>query len=170
MPADCHRCDAVALADMHVARISLPTLQASLRSDVAFALGWIGILNKEVQRLREQFERLTVTTVEARLVHRIRTHGNAAGLPIASGLKTLARFCSASMAGYSVWHWRKPRTQRDPESRPTEVAGAAATLAVDCHLCRSPATSGRAVVAECPQPFDFHGIFCEVTAGTRLDS
>ncbi len=91
LQADRYHCDAVAVADTRVTRIPLPALQAALTSDAAFALRWIGMLNKEVRRLREQCERLTFNTVEARLVHLIRTHGDAAGLPIASGLKTLAR-------------------------------------------------------------------------------
>jgi CRP-like cAMP-binding protein len=90
MQSDRYHCDAVAVADANVTRIPRPALLAALTSDAAFALRWIGMLNKEVRRLRQQCERLSLNTVEARLLHLIRTEGDASGLPIDSGLKTLA--------------------------------------------------------------------------------
>ncbi len=63
---------------------------AALTSDAAFALRWIGMLNREVRRLRQQCERLSLNTVEARLLHLLRTEGDASGVPVGSGLKTLA--------------------------------------------------------------------------------
>lgn len=85
-----YHCDAVAVADANVTRIPRQALLAALTSDAAFALRWIGMLNKEVRRLRQQCERLSLHTVEARLLHLIRTEGDASGLPIDAGLKTLA--------------------------------------------------------------------------------
>ena len=49
------------------------------------------MLNQEVRRLRQQCERLSLNTVEARLLHLVRTEGGASGVPLGSGLKTLAR-------------------------------------------------------------------------------
>lgn len=90
LQSDRYHCDAVVVADANVARIPRQALLAALTSDAAFALRWIGMLNKEVRRLRQQCERLSLNTVEARLLHLIRTEGDASGLPIGSGLKTLA--------------------------------------------------------------------------------
>jgi CRP-like cAMP-binding protein len=90
LQSDRYHCDAVVVADAHVTRIPRQALLAALRSDAAFALRWIGMLNKEVRRLRQQCERLSLNTVEARLLHLIRTEGDASGLPIDAGLKTLA--------------------------------------------------------------------------------
>jgi CRP-like cAMP-binding protein len=91
LQADRYHCDAVVVADAIVTRIPRQALLSELTADAAFALRWIGMLNKEVRRLRQQCERLSLNTVEARLMHLIRTEGDDAGLPTGSGLKTLAR-------------------------------------------------------------------------------
>jgi CRP-like cAMP-binding protein len=90
LQSDRYHCDAVAVTDASVTRIPRQALLAALTSDAAFALRWIGMLNKAVRRLRQQCERLSLNTVEARLLHLIRTEGEASGLPIDAGLKTLA--------------------------------------------------------------------------------
>lgn len=90
LQSDRYHCDAVVVADAQVTGLPRQALLAALTSDAAFALRWIGMLNKEVRRLRQQCERLSLNTVEARLLHLIRTEGEASGLPIGSGLKTLA--------------------------------------------------------------------------------
>ena len=86
-----YHCDAIVAADANVTRIPRQALLEALRSDSAFAMRWIGMLNREVRRLRQQCERLSLNTVEARLRHLVRTEGDGAGLPIGSGLKSLAR-------------------------------------------------------------------------------
>lgn len=86
-----YHCDAVAVTDATVTRIPRQALLDALRSDAAFALRWIGMLNQEVRRLRQQCERLSLHTVEARLLHLVRTEGGATGLPLGAGLKMLAR-------------------------------------------------------------------------------
>jgi CRP-like cAMP-binding protein len=86
-----YHCDAVVVVDADVTRIPRPALLGALRSDAAFALRWIGTLNQEVRRLRQQCERLSLHTVEARLLHLVRTEGGASGVPLGAGLKTLAR-------------------------------------------------------------------------------
>ena len=90
LQSDRYHCDAFAVADANVIRVPRPALLAALTSDAAFALRWIDMLNKELRRLRQQSERLSLNTVAARLLHLIRTEGDASGLPIDSGLKTLA--------------------------------------------------------------------------------
>lgn len=89
--ADRYHCDAVVVADADVTRMPRQALLGALTTDGAFALRWIGMLNKELRRLRQQCERLSLNTVEARLLHLIRTEGDAAGLPTGAGLKSLAR-------------------------------------------------------------------------------
>jgi CRP-like cAMP-binding protein len=91
LQTDRYHCDAFVVADANVTRIPREALLGALKSDAAFALRWIGMLNKEMRRLRQQCERLSLNTVEARLLHLIRTEGDASGLPTGSGLKTLAR-------------------------------------------------------------------------------
>jgi CRP/FNR family transcriptional regulator, dissimilatory nitrate respiration regulator len=91
LQSDRYHCDAVVVADANVVRIPRQALLGSLTSDAAFALSWIGMLNKEVRRLRQQCERLSLNTVEARLLHLIRTEGDVSELSIGAGLKTVAR-------------------------------------------------------------------------------
>jgi CRP-like cAMP-binding protein len=86
-----YHCDAVVAADADVTRVPRQRLLDALRTDPAFAMRWIGMLNQEVRRLRQQCERLSLHTVEARLLHLVRTEGGASGVPLAAGLKTLAR-------------------------------------------------------------------------------
>lgn len=86
-----YHCDAVVVADASVVRVPRQALLGALRSDATFALRWIGMLNQEVRRLRQQCERLSLNTVEARLLHLTRTEGGVSGLSLCSGLKTLAR-------------------------------------------------------------------------------
>lgn len=85
-----YHCDAVVVADAQVTRVPRQALQAALRSDAAFGLRWIDMLNQEVRRLRQQCERLSLKTVEARLLHLLRTDGAASGLAPSGGLKALA--------------------------------------------------------------------------------
>lgn len=91
LQADRYHCDAVVVADARGSTIPRQALLAALSADAGFALRWIGMLNKEVRRLRQQAERLSLKTVEARLLHLLRTEGDAQGLPLDAGLKTLAR-------------------------------------------------------------------------------
>lgn len=90
LQAERYHCDAVVAADATLMRLPRQALLDALQADAAFALRWIGMLNAELRRLRQQCERLGLRTVQARLLHLVRTEGDAAGLPVASGLKTLA--------------------------------------------------------------------------------
>jgi len=85
-----YHCDAVVVASAHVTRVPRQALQEALRTDADFGLRWIGMLNQEVRRLRQQCERLSLKTVEARLLHLLRTDGAASGLAPSGGLKALA--------------------------------------------------------------------------------
>ncbi|MBN8493706.1 MAG: Crp/Fnr family transcriptional regulator [Burkholderiales bacterium] len=85
-----YHCDAVVAADAVLTRIPRQALLEALQADAAFALRWIGMLNTELRRLRQQCERLGLRTVQARLLHLVRTEGGADGLDTGSGLKVLA--------------------------------------------------------------------------------
>jgi CRP/FNR family transcriptional regulator, dissimilatory nitrate respiration regulator len=90
LQTDRYHCDAVVVADAELTRIPRQALLDALNADAAFALRWIGMLNAELRRVRLQCERLSLHTVQARLLHLIRTEGDAEGLATGSGLKTLA--------------------------------------------------------------------------------
>lgn len=85
-----YHCDAVVLAPGGLTRVPLGPLREALHSDAGFAQRWIAMLNGELRRLRQQCERLALSTVQARLLHLLRTEGDAQGLRIDGGLKSLA--------------------------------------------------------------------------------
>jgi|JI9StandDraft_2_1071091.scaffolds.fasta_scaffold14658_1 CRP-like cAMP-binding protein len=89
--AERYHCDAVVVANAQVARVPRQALRDALRADAGFALRWIGMLNQEVRRLRQQCERLSLKTVEARLLHWLRTDDATSGLSPSGGLKALAQ-------------------------------------------------------------------------------
>ncbi|MGR6806605.1 Crp/Fnr family transcriptional regulator [Sphaerotilus natans] len=86
-----YHCDGVTLAETVVTRIPREPLQQALRDDAELALRWIAMLNREVRRLRQHNERLSLPTLQARLLHLIDTEGDANGmLCLNNDLKTLA--------------------------------------------------------------------------------
>jgi DNA-binding MarR family transcriptional regulator len=58
--------------------------------DPAFASRWVGMLNREVKRLRLQCERLSLNRVQDRLQHLLETEGQNGRYHLGSGLKSLA--------------------------------------------------------------------------------
>lgn len=86
-----YHCDAVALAPSRITRLPRLALREALKADPAFAMRWVSMLNHEVRRLRQQCERLSLNTVQARVLHLIETEGGRDGLPVGAGLKALAR-------------------------------------------------------------------------------
>lgn len=52
---------------------------SALSSDAGITLRCIGVPNKEVSLLSQQAERLNLNTVEARLLHLLRTESDAQG-------------------------------------------------------------------------------------------
>jgi len=86
-----YHCDAVAVIDTHAVRIPLRDLRQVLASDPAFSMRWVSMLNREIMRLRRQCERLSLLTVEERLLHLVETEGSDASYPLGSGLKSIAR-------------------------------------------------------------------------------
>ncbi|MDP2093819.1 MAG: cyclic nucleotide-binding domain-containing protein, partial [Hydrogenophaga sp.] len=63
-----YHCDARVLTDAHLTRVPVAAVRAALASDPAFASRWIGMLNREVRRLRLQCERLALHRVQDRVL------------------------------------------------------------------------------------------------------
>jgi CRP/FNR family transcriptional regulator, dissimilatory nitrate respiration regulator len=85
-----YHCDARVLTDAHLIRVPVAAVRAALASDPAFASRWIGMLNREVRRLRLQCERLALHRVQDRVLHLLATEGEAGRYPVPGGLKSLA--------------------------------------------------------------------------------
>lgn len=85
-----YHCHAQVVAIARIIHIPIRQIRDALDSDPAFAGRWIGMLNKEVKRLRLQCERLSLTKVQDRLVHLLETEGDQGIFPIGAGIKSLA--------------------------------------------------------------------------------
>jgi CRP-like cAMP-binding protein len=85
-----YHCHGQVVANAKIVQIPIRQVRDAMDSDPAFAGRWIGMLNKEVKRLRLQCERLSLTKVQDRFVHLLETEGNAGRFPIGAGIKSLA--------------------------------------------------------------------------------
>lgn len=85
-----YHCDAVAIVDTTVIQVPAQALVDAMDRDSAFASRWIGMLTHEVRRLRLHLERLSMKSVQDRLLHLIQTEGHQGQYDVPSGLKTLA--------------------------------------------------------------------------------
>lgn len=85
-----YHCDALTTVDSELLRLPVPALRTALSDDVAFARRWIAMLNREVRRLRQQCERLTLKSAADRLLHLIHTEGTGNRLEVPSGLRSLS--------------------------------------------------------------------------------
>jgi len=85
-----YHCHGQVVAVSKVVQIPILQVRDAMDSDPAFAGRWIGMLNKEVKRLRLQCERLSLTKVQDRFVHLLETEGDDGRFPIGTGIKSLA--------------------------------------------------------------------------------
>lgn len=85
-----YHCHAKVVAPSEITGVPIREIEAALKSDPAFSGRWIGMLNREVRRLRLQCERLSLHKVQDRLLHFLETEGPQGRYPLDSGLKTLA--------------------------------------------------------------------------------
>lgn len=85
-----YHCHGQVVANARIVQIPIRKVRDAMDSDPAFAGRWIGMLNKEVKRLRLQCERLSLTKVQDRLVHLLETEADEGRFPIGSGIKSLA--------------------------------------------------------------------------------
>lgn len=85
-----YHCHGQVVANAKIIQIPIRKVRDAIDSDPAFAGRWIGMLNKEVKRLRLQCERLSLTKVQDRFVHLLETEGDDGRFPIGAGIKSLA--------------------------------------------------------------------------------
>ena len=140
-----YHCDARVVTDADIIRIPLRELGEALDDDPSFAVRWIGMLNREVRRLRQQCERLSLKTVEARLLHLLDTEGSDGGYRVGAGLKSIAREigvthealyrCVASLEGRGILNRidgclrRSVAPPREGAHRTRQAPGARGTVA-----------------------------------------
>ncbi|MFM2275365.1 MAG: hypothetical protein RL211_1237 [Pseudomonadota bacterium] len=85
-----YHCRGQVVANAKIIQIPIRLVRDAMDSDPAFAGRWIGMLNKEVKRLRLQCERLSLPKVQDRFVHLLETEGDKGCFPIGAGIKSLA--------------------------------------------------------------------------------
>jgi len=85
-----YHCDAMVTVSGELVAIPLELVRHALLTDPAFAMRWMGMLNKELKRLRAQCERLSLKGVRDRLLHLIESEGLSGRLPLGAGLKSIA--------------------------------------------------------------------------------
>jgi CRP-like cAMP-binding protein len=85
-----YHCDAVVTVSGELVAIPIERVRQALLADPAFAMRWMGMLNRELKRLRAQCERLSLKGVRDRLLHLIESEGLCGRLPLGAGLKSIA--------------------------------------------------------------------------------
>lgn len=85
-----YHCEAIVTIPGELFYIPVELVRHALLADPAFAMRWIGMLNKELKRLRAQCERLSLKGVRDRLLHLIESEGHDGRLPLGAGLKSIA--------------------------------------------------------------------------------
>jgi CRP-like cAMP-binding protein len=85
-----YHCHGQVVTHSKIIQIPIREIRDALDTDPSFAGRWIGMLNKEVKRLRLQCERLSLTKVQNRFVHLLETEGEEGRFPIGAGIKSLA--------------------------------------------------------------------------------
>lgn len=85
-----YHCDGKVIAHSEITQVPIQEIRVAMESDPAFSTRWIGMLNREVKRLRMQCERLSLHKVQDRLLHLLETEGKQGRYSLGSGLKSLA--------------------------------------------------------------------------------
>ena len=85
-----YHCDAVVTVSGELVSVPIDAIRQGLLADPAFAMRWVGMLNRELKRLRAQCERLSLKGVRDRLLHLIESEGQCGRLPLGAGLKSMA--------------------------------------------------------------------------------
>ena len=85
-----YHCDGTVIATSDVIRIPIARVRLAMDTDPVFAGRWVGMLNREVQRLRLRCERMSLHKVQERLTHLVETEGTNGSYPLPAGLKSLA--------------------------------------------------------------------------------
>ena len=90
LQSDRYHCDGKVIATAEIIQVPIGQIRAAMDHDSAFASRWVGMLSREVKRLRLQCERLSLNKVRDRLLHLLETEGQNGKYPLGSGLKSLA--------------------------------------------------------------------------------
>lgn len=85
-----YHCHGHVVANSRLIHLPVRAVRHALDHDPHFAGRWIGMLNKEVKRLRLQCERMALTRVQDRLVHLLETEGHQGQFPLGAGIKSMA--------------------------------------------------------------------------------
>lgn len=85
-----YHCDAMVTVSGELVVIPIKLVKRALLADPAFSVRWMGMLGRELKRLRAQCERLSIKGVSERLLHLIKSEGRGGKLPLGSGLKSIA--------------------------------------------------------------------------------
>lgn len=85
-----YHCDAMVTVSGVLVVIPIKLVKHALLVDPAFSLRWMGMLSRELKRLRAQCERLSLKRVSDRLLHLIKSEGREGKLPLEPGLKSIA--------------------------------------------------------------------------------
>jgi CRP-like cAMP-binding protein len=87
---DAYHCDAIALEESTVIKLPITALRQQLQEDARFNASWMQTLNREIMHLRVQCQRLSLHSVQEKVIHLIQTEGHNGRYPIPTGVKTLA--------------------------------------------------------------------------------
>jgi CRP/FNR family transcriptional regulator, dissimilatory nitrate respiration regulator len=87
---DTYHCDAIALEESTVIKLPITALRQQLQEDARFNASWMQTLNREIMHLRVQCQRLSLHSVQEKVIHLIQTEGHNGRYPIPTGVKTLA--------------------------------------------------------------------------------
>jgi CRP/FNR family transcriptional regulator, dissimilatory nitrate respiration regulator len=87
---DIYHCDAIALEESTVIKLPITALRQQLQEDARFNASWMQTLNREIMHLRVQCQRLSLHSVQEKVIHLIQTEGHNGRYPIPTGVKTLA--------------------------------------------------------------------------------
>jgi CRP-like cAMP-binding protein len=66
-------------------------INTAIQTEPQFGSRWIGMLNRELKRLRLQCERLALPKLQNRVLHLIETEGTDGQYALLAGAKSLAR-------------------------------------------------------------------------------
>jgi CRP-like cAMP-binding protein len=90
LQSSAYHCEAIVTLSAELIAIPIASLRQTLLADPQFAMRWMGMLNRELKRLRAQCERLSLKGVRARLLHLVESEGLCGRLALGTGLKSIA--------------------------------------------------------------------------------
>lgn len=89
--SDRYHCNAYAVENCVLIKVPIIAIIEWLKKDFDFSLRWIKMLSNEVRRTRLQNERLSLPTVQARLLHLLNTESKNGAFYVQGSVKSLAK-------------------------------------------------------------------------------